>query len=58
VKGGKTRRVSLRLARRPLRRLRRSGSLRVMALATGRDTAGNRATTRTRIVLLAPKRRR
>ena len=57
VAGGKSRRVSLRLNRGTRRRLSRSGSLRATALATARDTAGNRATTRTPIRLLAPKRR-
>jgi hypothetical protein len=57
VSGGDTRRVSLRLNRGTRRRLSRSGSLRAMALATARDAAGNRATTRTPIRLLAPKRR-
>jgi hypothetical protein len=55
--GGNTRRVSLRLNRGTRRRLSRSGSLRATALATARDGAGNRATTRTHIRLLAPKRR-
>jgi hypothetical protein len=57
VAGGRTRQVSVRLNRGTRRRLSRSGSLRAMALATARDGAGNRATTRTHIRLLAPKRR-
>jgi hypothetical protein len=57
VAGGETRRVSLRLTRGARRKLARSSSLRVVATATARDTAGNRATTRTRIRLLAPRRR-
>ena len=51
---GKTRKVSLRLTRGGRRTLARSASLRVVALAAARDEAGNRATTRTRIRLLAP----
>jgi hypothetical protein len=47
VAGGETRRVSLRLTRKARRRLVRSGSLRVTAVATARDLAANRATTRT-----------
>ena len=54
--GGETRRVSLRLRRGARRRLLRSGSLRVIAAATARDAAGNRATTRIRVRLLAPRR--
>jgi hypothetical protein len=54
VAGGKTRRVSLRLTRQARRRLLRSGSLRVTAVASARDLAANRATTRTRLRLLAP----
>jgi hypothetical protein len=57
VAGGKTRRVSLRLARGTRRRLSRSRSVPALALATARDAAGNRATTRTRIRLLAPRRK-
>ena len=57
VAGGKTRRVSLRLRRGARRALSRSRTLRVMAVAAARDAAGNRATTRTRIRLLAPRRR-
>ena len=57
VAGGKTRRVSLRLRRATRRRLSRRGSLRAVAAAAARDVAGNRATTRTRVRLLAPRRR-
>jgi hypothetical protein len=57
VAGGKTRRVSLRLTRGTRRRLSGSGSLPAMAVVTARDFAGNGATTRTRIRLLAPRRR-
>ena len=57
VAGGTTRRVSLRLNRDARRRLVRSGLLRVVAVAAARDAAGNRATTRTRIRLQAPRRR-
>jgi hypothetical protein len=56
VAGGKTRRVSLRLTRSARRLLRRSGSLRVTAVAAARDLAANQATTRTRIRVLAPRR--
>jgi hypothetical protein len=56
VAGGTTRRVTLRLNRDARRRLVRSGPLRVAAVAAARDAAGNRATTRTRIRLLAPRR--
>jgi hypothetical protein len=57
VAGGETRRVSLRLNSGARRALARSRSLRVVAVATARDAAGNRATTRTRIRVLAPRRR-
>jgi hypothetical protein len=56
LRGGKTRRVSLRLTRSARRRLQRAGALRVTAVVTARDLAGNRTTTRVRIRLLAPKR--
>ena len=55
VAGGKTRRVSLRLTGKARRRLLRTGSLRVTAVAAARDLAANRATTRTRLRLLAPR---
>jgi hypothetical protein len=57
VAGGKTRRVALRLRRGARRALFGSRTLRVTAVAAARDAAGNRATTRTRIRLLAPRRR-
>jgi hypothetical protein len=57
VAGGSTRRVTLRLKRATRRRLSRLGSLRAVAVAAARDAAGNRATTRTRVRLLAPRRR-
>jgi hypothetical protein len=57
VAGGTTRRVSLRLNRDARRRLVRSGPLQVAAVAVARDAAGNQATTRTRIRLVAPRRR-
>jgi hypothetical protein len=57
VAGGNTRRVSLRLKRAARRRLSRFGSLRAVAVAAARDAAGNRATTRTRVRLLAPRKR-
>jgi Bacterial Ig domain len=53
--GGQTRRIALRLSRSTRRRLARSRSLRIVAVATARDPAGNRATTRTRIRVLAPR---
>jgi hypothetical protein len=55
VSGGSTRGVSLRLTQSARRRLLRSGSLSVIALAAARDLAANRGTTRTRIRVLAPK---
>ena len=57
VAGGKTHRVSLRLKPSARRALSRSRTLRVLAVATARDAAGNRATTRTQIRVLAPRRR-
>jgi hypothetical protein len=57
VGGGKTAKVTLRLTRRALRRLVHRRSLRAIAVASARDRAGNRATTRTRVRLLAPRRR-
>jgi hypothetical protein len=56
VAGGETRRVSLRLRRGARRALVSSSPLRVIAVATARDAAGNRATTRTRIRLVARRR--
>jgi hypothetical protein len=57
VAGGKTASVTLRLLRSDRLRLVRLRSLMVDARATARDAAGNRATTTTRIRLLAPLRR-
>ena len=54
VAAGKTREVTLRLTSRARRTLVRSPSLRVIALATARDGAGNRATSQTRVRLLGP----
>jgi N,N-dimethylformamidase beta subunit-like, C-terminal len=56
VGGGSTREISLRLTPSARRRLLRSGSLSVVALAAARDLAANRGTTRTRIRILAPRR--
>ena len=57
VAGGKTVRVTLRLTHSARRQLTRSGALNVDAVAAARDAAGNRATTRTHIRLIAPRRR-
>jgi hypothetical protein len=57
VPGGKAVNVTLRLLRSDRLRLVRVRSLLVDAAATGRDVAGNRATTTTRIRILAPARR-
>jgi hypothetical protein len=57
VGGGKTAKVRLHLTRSARRQLRRHRSLLVDVRATARDAAGNRATTTTRIRLLAPRRR-
>jgi Bacterial Ig domain len=57
VRGGSTRKVFLRLTHSARRRLLRSGSLSVVALAAARDLAANRGTTRTRIRVLALRRR-
>ena len=54
VEGGRVRRVLLRVSRGARGRLLRSASLRVVAVASARDAAGNRGTTRTRIRLLPP----
>jgi hypothetical protein len=56
LRGGETRRVSLRLTQGAQRSLLRMGSLRVVALAAARDLAANRGTSRTRIRVLAPRR--
>jgi hypothetical protein len=58
VNGGRTRTVSLKLKRNTRRELARARSLRVVAVATARGSASRRATTRTGIRLLAPRRRR
>ena len=57
VRGGQTVKVTLKLTRSARRELDRKRSLRVVAYAYARDAAGNRATTNTRIRLLAPRRR-
>jgi hypothetical protein len=54
VSGGKTRAVRLALKRRTLRRLARAGSMRVLATSAARDSDGNRAATKRRLLLLAP----
>ena len=53
VQGGDTARVTLRLKRSARIALELRGRLRVLALTTARDAAGNRATTRTRMRLRA-----
>jgi hypothetical protein len=55
VRGGRARTFVLELSRGARRALARRRSLRVTALAAARDLAGNRATTRTPIRLLAPR---
>jgi hypothetical protein len=55
--GGTTRSFRLQLSRGARRQLARNGSLRVTAVATARDEAGNQATARTAVRLLAPRRR-
>ena len=55
VAGGATRTLRVRLTRSALRTLRHKGSLRVTAVATATDAAGNHATTRTQIRLLAAR---
>jgi len=57
VAGGKSKNVTLRLLRNDRLTLVRVRSLKVDAAAIARDAAGNRATTTTRIRLLAPARR-
>jgi hypothetical protein len=57
VAGGKTAKVTLRLRRSARRRVVHSRSLKVVAVAAAHDQAGNRATTRTRLRVLAPRRR-
>jgi Domain of unknown function (DUF4082)/Bacterial Ig-like domain/Bacterial Ig domain len=56
VNGGRARTFTLKLSRSARRALVRKRSLRVTAVAAARDRAGNRATTRTSIRLLAPGR--
>jgi hypothetical protein len=55
VRGGRARTVVLELGRGARRALARKGSLRVMALASARDPAGNRSTTRTLLRLRATR---
>jgi hypothetical protein len=57
VGGGKTARVTVRLTRAARKQLARAGSLKVDVVATTRGTARSRATTTTRIRVLAPGRR-
>jgi hypothetical protein len=52
--GGQSANLTLRLSRTAIRQLARAGALRVDAVLTARDAAGNHSTTRTRIKLLAP----
>jgi hypothetical protein len=56
VNGGRARTFTLKLSRSARRALVRKRSLRATAVAAARDRAGNRATTRTSIRLLAPGR--
>jgi hypothetical protein len=56
VAGGKSKRVTLKLTRSARRLLARKHTLRVVVVATVRDSSGIRATTRTSIRLLAPRR--
>lgn len=58
VRGGKTRSVKVKLRKPTRRKLRRARALRTTAYAAARDRAGNRAQTKTRIRVLAPRRRR
>ena len=55
--GGTTRSFRLRLGRGARLRLARKGSLRVTAVTTSRDAAGNQVTARMAVRLLAPRRR-
>jgi hypothetical protein len=55
--GGRIRSFRLQLSPAARRRLARQRSLRVVAAANASDRAGNRATTRTSVWLLAPRRR-
>jgi hypothetical protein len=54
VNGGRLRSISLGLSSSARRALVRERSLGVTAIATARDVAGNRATTRTSVRLIAP----
>ncbi len=56
VTGGRSRVFSLKLRRAARRELARKRSLKVTAVAVARDAAGNRATRRTSIRLLFPRR--
>jgi Glycosyl hydrolases family 16 len=58
VDGGDTERVTLRLNRRGRRALQANRRIRVRAITTARDAAGNRGTTRTRMRLRAKVARR
>ena len=53
--GGETKRFRIQLRRGARRELASEGSLRVTAAAKARDDAGNEATVRTAVRLLAPK---
>ena len=55
--GGETKRFRIQLRRSARRELASEGSLRVTAAATARDDAGNEATVRTAVRLLAPRGR-
>ena len=58
VDGGDTARVTLRLSRTGRKALKSRGRLRVRAVTTARDDAGNSATTRTKMTLRATVSRR
>jgi hypothetical protein len=55
--GGQSVNLTLRLSRAAIRQLARAGALRVDAVVTARDAAGNHSTSRAKIKLLAPGRR-
>ena len=55
--GGRTRDYRLRVKRAARTKLAQKGSLRVTAVARARDAAGNEATARTAVRLLAPQGR-
>ena len=55
--GGETKRFRIQLRRGARRELATQGSLRVTAVAIARDDAGNEATVRTAVRLLAPRGR-